>query len=295
MQQSFREHSTVPVGLSPPIRVLIQGERGAFHHLAARELFGSQPLEIIPQDTFGRLVHSLEGDPSIDYALMAIENTLGGSLMHNFNLLESSTLQICGEVYLQISQHLMALPGTRICQLREVRSHPMAIAQCRAFFADKPHIRLVEAEDTAKSARQIRDEQLEGVGAIASALAAEIYHLDVLAARIETHHENHTRFLLLSRADRNPAVLQSDKVSLCFTTSHSVGSLHQVLAVLAAYRANLTKIESAPIIGRPFEYRFFVDLLPDPEIGIEALLEAIRPITHQLKLMGIYPRGHFEI
>lgn len=279
---------------SAPLRVSIQGYAGAFHEVAARHCFQNQPLDIVPAHTFEDLVEMVEAQEQADVGLMAIENTLAGSIMHNYTLLQQSGLHITGEVFLRIKQNLMALPGIRIEELREVHSHPMAIAQCRAFFARYPHIRLVETADTALSAKQISEQGWSHVGAIASTLAAEMYDLDIIAASIETNKKNHTRFLVLEKgiASHNAEL---EKVSLSFATDHEVGSLYKVLAVLAAYNVNLTKIQSAPIIGHPWEYQFYVDFVIQGKVGYEQALDAIRPLTRNLQVHGVYACGeHYE-
>lgn len=278
-----------------PLRVCIQGYAGAFHEIAARLYFEHEQVEIVPAMTFEDLVETLEEGKNADIGLMAIENTLAGSLMSNYHLLNATSLVVTGEVYLRIRQNLMALPGQAIGDIHEVYSHPIAIAQCRAFFRNYPHIRLIEAEDTALSARQLRDHSQKGVGAIASVLAAEMYDLELLASSIETNKKNHTRFLVLQRPEHAVTVVDADKVSLSFTVDHEVGSLYKVLAVLAAYQVNLTKIQSAPIIGKPWEYQFFLDFVTEGKVGYEQAIDAIRPLTHELKIFGIYKRGdHHE-
>ncbi len=274
--------------------VVIQGYRGAFHEIAARSAFPGRELNIIPAHTFDELVDCVEDGKKADFGLMAIENTLGGSIMRNYRLLSDSDVSITGEIYLRIKQNLMVVPGTRLEDLNEVQSHPMAIAQCRKFFRDYPHIRLVEAADTALSAKHIKEKKLTDVGAIASSLAADLYGLDILAEGIETHKKNHTRFLVLHKETPSRQSRPGDKVSVCFATRHEVGSLHSVLAVLGAYGANLTKIQSTPIIGKPWEYLFYVDFISS-DLGCQSAIDAIQPITTYFKILGIYPQGkHFE-
>lgn len=275
-------------------RVAIQGYAGAFHEIAARLFFAPKQLEIVPSDTFEALVEMVQNE-TVDTALMAIENTLAGSIMYNYDLLNESTLKIVGEVYLRIKQNLMVLPGQTIEDLEEVHSHPMAIAQCQHFFKKYPHIRLVETVDTALSAKMIRDQQQKRIGAIASTLAAELYDLDIIAPSIETNKQNYTRFLVLRREATTCEPASANKVSLCFSVEHEVGSLHKVLALMAAYNINLTKIQSAPIVGRQWEYQFFVDFVVEGSVGWQQALEAIRPLTTRLKVMGAYAQGeHFE-
>jgi len=284
---------TQPDALSK--RVSIQGYAGAFHEIAARYAFQGEPIEIIPAHTFSELVNDIEIGEKTDIGLMAIENTLAGSLMGNYSLLNDSSLKITGEVFLRIKQNLLVLPGQKIEDLTEVHSHPIAIAQCREFFAQYHHIRLVETVDTALSAKLVRENQLKHTGAIASTLAAELYNLDVLAAGIETNKKNHTRFLRLERQEKAKPSRDADKVSLCFSVHHEIGGLYRVLGVLAAYNANLTKIQSAPIIGKPWEYTFFLDFVTEGELSYIQAIDAIRPLTHDLNVMGIYPKGeHYE-
>lgn len=250
---------------------------------------------MVPAITFEELVRRTEPGGDADVALMAIENTLAGSIIANYKLLNNSALTVDGEVFLRIVQNLMALPGQTITDLTEVHSHPMAIEQCRDFFRQYPHIRLIESEDTALSAKMIRDQNRSGIGAIASTLAAELYGLDILAPSIETNKKNHTRFLILRpRGQRKPAE-GSDKVTITFSVGHTVGSLYKVLAVLAAYNINLTKIQSTPIIGSPWEYQFYIDFVTEGKVGYEHAIEAIRPLAHQLKVLGVYRQGtHYD-
>lgn len=274
-----------------PLRVGIQGYSGAFHEMASHLFFSDRELEIVPAHTFTDLVAALQAGEKMDVALMAIENTLAGSIMGNYRLLLENDIRIVGEVFLRVEQQLLTLPGVRIEELEEVHSHPVAIAQCRAFFRAYPHIRLVETVDTALSAREVRDHQWHTKGAIASELASQLYGLNILARGIETNKQNHTRFLVLRPASEVVPAPDANKVSLSFTVDHAVGSLHQVLAVLAAYNVNLTKIESAPIIGRPWEYRFFVDFVITGTTSWQQALDAIRPITHEFDLLGVYLKG----
>ncbi len=295
MQKTETEAGSPCGPATSPIRVAIQGFAGAFHEIAARFCFEDVPMEVAPAHTFDELVKMVEEKTEADLGIMAIENTLGGSLMYNYSLLNQSDLQVIGEVYLRIKQNLMALPGQTIDDLHEVHSHPMAIAQCRDFFRKHPNIRLVETEDTALSAKMIREKELLRVGAIASTLAAELYGMEILAPSIETHKKNHTRFLLLDRREVAYEIDGPEKISVCFSVDHSSGSLYKVLAVLAAYHINLTKIQSTPIIGKPWEYRFFVDFIAEGKVTHEQAIEAIRPLTHELKILGIYKQGnHYE-
>ncbi|THH41176.1 prephenate dehydratase [Neolewinella litorea] len=271
------------------IRVSIQGYAGAFHEAAARMHFHDREVVTVPGHTFSEVVHQVEHQQS-DVALMAIENTLAGSLMENYDLLQRSELRITGEVYLRIRQNLMALPGVHIEELREVYSHPIALMQVREFFKAWPRIKLVESADTALSARHVKESQDRTRGAVAHTLAAELYGLDILAQGIETNKLNHTRFLVLERG-RDVSGDDGDKVSMSFSVSHEAGSLSRVLMVLDAYKINLTKIQSTPIVGRPWQYRFYVDFLLNGSITLNEALAGIRPITQELRILGIYSSG----
>lgn len=278
-------------------KVAIQGYNGAFHEIAARNYFQDQPLKIQQCLTFEDVVdHVLSGDED-HVGLMAIENTLGGSLMNNYRLLQENNLKVVGEVFLRVKQHLIGLPGASISTLEEVHSHPMAIAQCRNYFKNYPSIRLVEAEDTALSVKRVSEQSNPAIGAIGSELAARIYDMEILEDSIETDKKNYTRFLVLRDADLDFFPQEKiEKVSISFSTGHEVGSLYKVLTVLAAYNVNLTKIQSAPIIGQPWEYMFFIDFVVEPgKITYLQALDAIKPLTNSLKVFGVYAQGkHYD-
>ena len=277
--------------LAKPTRVVIQGYPGAFHEMAARLYFQHQSVEIVPADTFEDVVEMAEQTKDADLGIMAIENTVAGSLMFNYDLLQQSKLKIIGEVYLRIKQNLMVLPGVKIEELQEIHSHYMALAQCRAYLKQYPHIKLVETKDTALSAKEIRDKQWTHIGAIASTLAAELYGLEIIRESIETNKKNFTRFLILQPSNTVVPQEGAEKVSMVFSVDHEVGSLYKVLTVLAAYNVNLTKIQSTPILGKPWEYQFFVDFVVEGKLGYQQAINAILPITHDLKIMGVYDKG----
>lgn len=278
-----------------PLRVAIQGYEGAFHEIASRMFFEEEKdLDIVPAHTFDDLVRKLE-EEEVDTALMAIENSLEGSLMYNYRLLYKGDFRIVGEIYLRIKQNLMTLPGKKIEDLKEVHSHPMAIAQCRDFFRKHPHIRLVETVDTALSAKNIEEQNLQDVGAIASTLAAELYNLEIIAPAIETNKLNYTRFLVLQKREKAIEVKNINKISISFSVSHDVGSLQKVLTIMAAYNMNLTKIQSTPIAGKQWEYRFFVDFMLGEHLDWRQSIDALKPLTHGFKLFGAYKKGaHIE-
>jgi len=276
-------------------KIVIQGGYGAFHEIAANYYFEGEEIDIIPRLTFKDVMRSLKKD-NADYGIMAIENSLAGSILPNYSLLQDSNMRIIGEIYLRIEQNLVALPGQKIEQIKEVYSHPMAILQCEDFFDNYPHIRLIESPDTALSAKDIRDNNLQMTGAIASKLAAEKYQLEIIAAGIETNKKNYTRFLIIvennNHNHEHKINTQSvNKASICFALAHKIGSLSKILSILSYYDINLTKIQSMPIIGKDWEYQFYVDV----EIGDYSLyqksLEAIKPFTSNLEILGEYLKG----
>ncbi|MBE0653246.1 MAG: prephenate dehydratase [Bacteroidales bacterium] len=253
--------------------------------------FEDENIEILPRNTFKDLMKSLK-KRQVDYGIMAIENSLAGSILPNYSLIKDSNMKIIGEIYLRIRQNLVALPGQKPEDLREVYSHPMAILQCQGFFDSYPQIKLIESMDTALSAKDIRENNLSGIGAIASTLAARKYELEILAESIETNKMNYTRFLILK--ENSGAYFNPDKVnkaSLHFALSHKSGSLSKILSILSYYDQNLTKIQSMPIMGKDWEYQFYVDVMFDDYEWYKKSIEAIRPFTSELGVLGEYEKG----
>ena len=270
-------------------RVAIQGIKGCFHEQAAYmfyENIGIPKPEVVECSSFDELYVKMDVGAA-DAAIMAIENTVSGGLLPNFELLRKYDRKIKGEVFLRIKQNLMTLPGQKIEDLREVRSHYMAINQTRQYFNDYPWIRLVEYGDTAKSAADIVKEGVEGVGAIASELAADIYGLEIIAESIETYKQNFTRFLVFDDAievDKS----RINKASMCFTLPHTPGSLAHVLTILSFYDMNLTRIQSLPIPGQEWQYFFYVDIKFDDYTRYEQALSAVKPLMADLNILGEY-------
>ena len=269
--------------------VAIQGYRGCFHEQAAREFYSSRGVDIsiVEEPTFESLFKAMsEGKASA--AVMAIENTISGGLLPNFELLRSNPYKIKGEVYIPIHQNLMAIPGQAVEDIREVRTHYMAINQTRDFFEREcPWITLVESEDTAKSAAEIAGDKLLGVGAVASELAADLYSLEILRESIETYKQNFTRFLIFDEAVTLPESA-IDKASICFTLPHKPGSLAHILTILSFYDMNLTRIQSLPIPGREWQYFFYVDIKFDDYKRYCQALSAVRPLIEDLNILGEY-------
>ena len=278
-------------------KVAIQGIAGSYHDIAAHNYFEGEEVETLPCDTFRDVINTIKKDPSI-LGLMSIENTIAGSLLQNHELIRESGFSIIGEYKLRISHSLVALPGTSIHDIKEVNSHPIALMQCTEFLDTLPNAKVVEMEDTAGSARWIAEKQLEGHAAICGKLAAEIYHMEVLAEGIETNKRNFTRFLAIAdrwTADEIMRNVDKNKASLVFALPHTSGSLSKVLSVLSFYDMNLTKIQSLPIIGREWEYLFYINLTFTDYLRYRQALDAIRPLTKDFQILGEYAEGRQSI
>ena len=270
-------------------KIAIQGIKGCFHEQAAYLFYEKQGLskpEVVECSGFEQLYWKMD-EGKADAAIMAIENTVSGGLLPNFELLRKYDRKIKGEVFLRIKQNLMTLPGQTIEDLHEVRSHYMAINQTRPYFDDYPGIRLVEYGDTAKSAADIVKTGVKGVGAIASDLVAEIYGLEIIAESIETYKQNFTRFLIF---DDSLQVIPEkiNKASMCFTLPHAPGSLAHVLTILSFYDMNLTRIQSLPIPGQEWQYFFYVDIKFEDYVRYEQALSAVKPLMTDLTILGEY-------
>jgi prephenate dehydratase len=270
------------------MKVSIQGESGSFHEVAARQYFSYDEIEIVPCSTFDLTLSTVVSGEA-DFAVMAIENARSGSILYNYTLIRESGLKILGEHRLRIKQNLMALPGQQITDIREIRSHPIAIAQCMNFLNQFPGITLIEAEDTAGSARQIGENNLKGVAAIASAISAQIYELDIIAEGIETYKQNYTRFHIIGSEDKGNT--KGNKVSICFSTSHKPGSLAKVLDKLAQLNINLSKIQSVPKYNDDWEYMFYCDLELDKNTKSDVIKRVLASHTRDLEILGVYLKG----
>lgn len=270
-------------------RVSIQGYEGSFHQVAA-QLFHGKKVEVIPCDTFRDVVRVASSKKESEGGVMAIENSIAGSILPNYNLLQKSNLRITGEIYLQIRQNLLVNPGVQLEDIREVHSHTMALQQCYDFL-DKYKWKLVETDDTALSAKAIHQHKSKHVAAIASRLAAELYELEVIAPNIHTMKNNYTRFLMLEREEIAEQVADADKASVTFHTDHSRGSLVNVLSRIAEGGINLSKLQSFPIPGTDFKYAFHADMEFDDRDQFDRVLKEIKPLTEAVKVYGVYKRG----
>jgi prephenate dehydratase len=270
-------------------KVAIQGYKGSFHQVAAKHFFGKN-VEVITCDTFRQVVQ-LGADAKLsDGAVMAIENSIAGSILPNYNLLQKSKLQVIGEVYLSISQNLLTYPGVKLEEIKEVHSHPMAILQCLDYL-EKYNWKLVESEDTALSAKLVHQNKSKHTAAIASKLAAQMFDLNIIKPDIHTLKNNITRFLIMTPIAAKTVVVEANKASIYFQTDHSRGILAKVLAKIAQGNVNLSKLQSMPIPGSTFKYGFYADLEFDHKKQIEKTLEELKALTNSIKILGMYQKG----
>lgn len=270
-------------------RVSIQGYEGSFHQVAAQQFFGKH-VAVIPCATFREVVRIASSKKESEGGVMAIENSIAGSILPNYNLLQKSNLHIVGEIYLQIRQNLLVNPGVTLEDIREVHSHPMAIQQCLEYL-DKYNWKLIETEDTALSAKHVHQHRSKHVAAIASRLAAELFDLHVIAPNIHTMRNNYTRFLIIQREESATRAADANKASVNFNTDHSRGSLARVLTAIADGGINLSKLQSFPIPGSDWQYSFHADMEFDNLEQFNRVIESIKPITAALKIYGVYKKG----
>lgn len=283
-EQSIVDHHLKPAGA-----VAIQGIRGSFHHIVSQKYFGNE-VEIREFLSFDDTVNCLVKG-NCDSAIIALENSIAGSIIPNYALIDKNHLKIVGEQYLDIQHHLMALPNQDISQITEVYSHPMALLQCKAFFKDFPHIKLIEDKDTAEVAQRIREHNLINVAAIASRLAAEIFELEILAESIQTIKHNETRFVIVKRNTQEGKESTFNKASLKFELDHKRGSLAAILNVLSDCKLNLTKIQSLPKVETPWKYAFFVDVTFEDISDFEKARAIIALMAQEFKLLGLYKKA----
>jgi len=287
MSPASTKTSSVKSTIHPGI--CIQGYEGSFHQVAANYFFG-KGVPVITCDTFRELVKIAADPAKSSGGIMAIENSIAGSILPNYNLLQKSKLVVVGEVYLSISQNLLANKGVQLADIREVHSHPMAILQCLDYL-EKNTWKLVETEDTALSARQIAQHHHKHAAAIASKLAAELYGLQIVSPDIHTMKNNVTRFLVLATKKNQQPIPGANKASVYFQTDHSKGILAKVLTGIAAHQVNLSKLQSMPIQGSNFKYGFYADLEFEKPAYLQKVLQQLNTQTNNLKIFGIYKKG----
>lgn len=269
-------------------KIAIQGYEGSFHQVAAKQFFGND-IKVIPCATFRELIKVASNKKESYGGVMAIENSIAGSILPNYTLLQKSNLHIVGEVYLRIEQNLLVNPGIRLEDIKEVHSHPMALLQCIDFL-EKYNWKLIETEDTALSALHIHKKRSQHIAGIASALAADLFDLEILAPNIHTQKDNYTRFLILQK--ENIVIEDANKASINFQTNHTKGSLAKVLSKISDEGINLSKLQSMPIAGTNFKYSFHADLEFDTIKQFDKALKAIQSLTEEVKVYGVYKNGN---
>jgi prephenate dehydratase len=275
------------------LKIGIQGIAASFHDVAARKFFKNQDVVPVECPTFKSLCQTLQNKEA-EYCILAIENSIAGSILTNYTLLESYGFKIIGEVYLRIKMNLMALPGQKMQDIKIIQSHPMALLQCQEFLTDHPEMpemKIIESNDTAESAKNIAQNKLKGHAAIASEMAATTYQLEILKSGIETNQQNYTRFLVISRHENKTLKSIANKTSLCFEVAHRPGSLAQVLEIFSQFDVNMTKIQSVPILGKPYQYTFHVDLEWKSRERFDKAIEVLTSKVGRLVLFGEYVCG----
>ena len=270
------------------LNIAIQGVKGSFHHEVAKNHF-VENYTLQECMSFNQLVNNILENKS-DIGIMALENSIAGSIIPNYALIDQNNLNIIGEYFLDINMNLMALEGQSINDITEIHSHPIALLQCAVFFSDYPQIKLIESVDTAETAQRIKNKLLKGIGAVGSLVAAEMYELNVLAKSIHTVKSNKTRFVFLKK-NIDSKVLNPTKASIKFELEDAAGSLATILNVMKDCDLNLTKIQSMPIIDKPFQYSFFVDVVFDNFDNFEKSKSILELMTKEFKILGIYNKG----
>ena len=267
-------------------KIGIQGIKGSFHHLVAMNYY-HEDIEVLEHSSFHELAQKLASEES-DEAVMAIENSIAGSILPNYALIDEYNLSVIGEHYTPVNMNLMALEGQKIEDIKKVYSHPMALLQCKEFFKKHPHIKLIEDTDTADAAKRISEEGKLKVAAVASPAAARMYGLEIMAREIHTIKSNATRFLVLGRERQKPNGEKLDKASLKFDLKSERGSLVSILNIIRDCYLDMTKIQSLPVIDEPWKYSFFIDVIFERYEDLEKAIDVLRLMTEELKILGIY-------
>jgi len=270
--------------------IAIQGAKGSFHEIAAMQYFGDD-IKALECDTFPAFFKAMHNS-QCNYGVMAIENSVVGTILSNYGLLRESPLKIIGEIYLRIEHHLMALKGQSLNSIEEVKSHRMAILQCDEFLEKQNHLQVVEGTDTALIATEIANNKIQNLAAIASKRAAQLNDLEILVENIENNSRNFTRFLVLEKQENKKQTFEDgNKTSMSFHIDHRPGTLAHVLSTFSYYQLNLSKIQSMPVVGEEWHYYFHIDVEYKDHLIIEKCLEGITPFINNLNILGIYNSG----
>lgn len=269
------------------LKVAIQGIESSFHHQAVQKLFPNEEITILNCDSFEKVTTAVNNS-NADFGVIAIENTIVGSILPNYGLIDTGNFEILAETVLNIQMYVMALESESIHDIKEIHSHPVALLQCREYLQKfPPQFKVIEGKDTASEAKRIKDEKLMGVAAIAGRQVAEKFGLKILDSNIQDIKENHTRFVLLGKKE-NQTIQRADKASIKFVLEHNVGSLGNVLNLLTTFNINLTKIQSLPIVGKPWQYAFFVDVVFEDKNLFFEVMEMLKKTVKELKILGVY-------
>ena len=272
------------------LKIAIQGIESSFHDLAVNKLFPNKKIELVMCNSFEKVTESINNF-SADYGVLAIENTTAGSILPNYNLIDANNLEIIDEVFLNIQMYIMALASESIHDILEIHSHPVALLQCKNYLRKiPPHVKIIEGDDTASEAKRIKENNLKGVAAIAGKQVAEKFGLKILESRIQNNKENQTRFVLIGKKVSIPST-QVDKATLKFKLDHRVGSLSNVLQLFSTFDISLTKIQSLPIIGEPWQYAFFVDVVFKDYALFQEVTKMLKKAVIELKVIGIYKQN----
>ncbi len=272
------------------LKIAIQGIESSFHDLAVKKLFPNEEVELVMCNSFEKVTDSIN-DFSADYGVLAIENTTAGSILPNYNLIDANNLEIIDEVFLNIQMYIMALASETIHDIVELHSHPVALLQCKNYLRKfPPHVKIIEGEDTASEAKKIKDNNLKGIAAIAGKQVANKFGLKILESRIQNNKENQTRFVLIGSKVPIPTH-QVDKATLKFKLDHRVGSLSNVLQLFSTFDISLTKIQSLPIIGEPWQYAFFVDVVFKDYTLFQEVTKVLKKAVIELKVIGVYKQN----
>ncbi|TXD72933.1 prephenate dehydratase [Aequorivita antarctica] len=278
------------------LKVVMQGIESSFHHQAVEKIFPNEEITLLMCDSFEKVTNAVS-KAIADYGVIAIENTIVGSILPNYGLIDTGNFEILAETILDIQMYVMALESESIHDIKEIHSHPVALLQCRDYLQKfPPQFKVIEGKDTASEAKKIKDQNLRGVAAIAGKQVAERFGLKILDSNIQDIKENHTRFVLLGKKEKQ-TIQQTDKASLKFVLEHNVGSLGNVLNLLTTFNINLTKIQSFPIVGKPWQYAFFVDVVFEDENFFFEVMEMLKKTVKELNILGVYKQdvSHAEV
>jgi prephenate dehydratase len=272
------------------LKIAIQGIESSFHDMAVKKMFPNDEIDLVMCNSFEKVTTSIN-NLNADFGVLAIENTIAGSILPNYNLIDTSNLIIIDEVFLNIQMYIMALKSETIYDIIEIHSHPVALLQCKNYLQKfPPHFKIIEGTDTASVAKKIKEQNLKGVAAIAGKQVAEKFGLKILESKIQNNSQNQTRFVLVGKNNKRYSK-EVNKATLKFKLDHRVGSLSNVLQLFSTFEINLTKIQSLPIIGKPWQYAFFVDVFFKDYTLFNEVTKVLEKAVQELKIIGVYKQN----